>query len=198
MNFEFATATRIVFGAGKLREAGLMARDLGRRALVVIGQTTGAVQRAEPLLQLLTAAGVDYVTFSMAGEPTLETARAGTERARQEQCDLVVSFGGGSVIDAGKAIAALLTNGGDPLDYAEVIGQGRPITQPAAPFLAIPTTAGTGAEVTRNAVLGSPAHQVKVSLRSPLLLPRVALVDPTLTHGLSPAVTASTGLDALT
>jgi alcohol dehydrogenase class IV len=111
---------------------------------------------------------------------------------------MVISFGGGSAIDAGKAIAALLTNGGAPLDYLEVIGRGQPITEPAAPMIAIPTTAGTGAEVTRNAVLASPEHHVKVSLRSPLMLPRLAVVDPTLTHTVPPEITASTGLDAFT
>jgi alcohol dehydrogenase class IV len=110
----------------------------------------------------------------------------------------VLGFGGGSALDTGKAIAALLTNRGDPLDYLEVIGRGEPLTQPAAPYIAIPTTAGTGAEVTRNAVLLSPQHGVKVSLRSPLMLPRLALVDPELTHSLPPEITASTGLDAFT
>ena len=99
--------------------------------------------------------------------------------------------------DAGKAIAMLLTNHGDPLDYLEVIGHGQPITKPAAPYLAIPTTAGTGSEVTRNAVLGSPEHRVKVSLRSPLMLPQLALVDPELSLSMPPPITASTGLDAL-
>ena len=198
VNFEFATATRIVFGAGKLRESGAITKLLGRRALVVIGKSAKAVQRVEPLLSALTGAGVEYATFSVAGEPTIDVARTGTQRARDERCDLVVSFGGGSVIDTGKAIAALLTNAGDPLDYVEIIGKGAPITKPSAPFVALPTTAGTGAEVTRNAVLGSPEHRVKVSMRSPLMLPRVALVDPELTYDLPPAITATTGLDALT
>ena len=189
MNFEFATATRIIFGPGKLAVAGSIAEELGRCALVVIGKSAAAVQRAEPLLRQLD----EYATFSIAGEPTFEVVRAGRQRARDEQCDFVISFGGGSVIDTGKAIAALLTNEGEPLDYAEVIGAGKPIAKPAAPFLAIPTTAGTGAEVTRNAVLGSPEHRVKVSLRSPLMLARVALVDPEIVHAAVPC-----RLDALT
>jgi alcohol dehydrogenase class IV len=135
---------------------------------------------------------------TVAGEPTVDLARAGAEQARLAGCDLVIAFGGGSVIDAGKAIAMLLTNGGDPLDYLEVVGRGQPITQRSAPTIAVPTTAGTGSEVTRNAVLGSPEHQVKASLRSPGMLPTVALVDPELTTSAPPAVTASTGLDALT
>ncbi len=114
------------------------------------------------------------------------------------EADLVVGMGGGSVIDAAKAIAALLTNPGDPLDYLEVIGRGLPLANACAPMMAIPTTAGTGAEVTRNAVLASPAHRVKVSLRSASMLPDVAIVDPELTLSMPPAVTAATGLDALT
>ena len=195
MRFEFATATRIIFGPGTLIEVGPIAAAMGRRALVVTGRT---LTRAAPLLDALSAKGIDAVTYSVADEPTVEIARQGTQRARDAGCDLVIGFGGGSAIDTGKAIAALLTNGGDPLDYLEVIGGGEPITQPAAPCIAIPTTAGTGAEVTRNAVLASPDHRVKVSLRSPLMLPRLALVDPECTHTLPPSVTASTGLDALT
>lgn len=193
MRFEFATASRIVFGVGVLKEAGALAAGLGRRALVVVGR---GGERAAPLLDGLKAAGVEAVTFTVAGEPTTDLVRVGTAQARAAGCDLVIGIGGGSVIDAGKAIAALLTNGGDPLDYLEVIGRGQPITQPSAPYIAIPTTAGTGAEVTANAVLASPEHKQKVSLRSPLMLPRVALVDPALTYSMSPELTASTGLDA--
>jgi alcohol dehydrogenase class IV len=120
------------------------------------------------------------------------------QQARGEQCDVVIALGGGSVIDAGKAIAALLTNPGELMDYLEVVGKGNAIQNPAAPFIAVPTTAGTGSEVTRNAVLGVPERQIKVSLRSPLLLPHLAVVDPELTLGLPPAITARTGLDALT
>ena len=107
-------------------------------------------------------------------------------------------IGGGSTIDAGKALAAMITNPGDAIDYLEVVGRGQALAHPPAPFIAIPTTAGTGSEVTRNAVLASPGHMVKASMRSPLMLPRLAVVDPELTLGLPPAVTASTGLDALT
>ena len=111
---------------------------------------------------------------------------------------MVIGLGGGSVMDTGKAIAALVTNPGDMFDYLEVIGKGQPLVHAPLPYLAIPTTAGTGAEVTRNAVLESPEQNVKVSLRSPLMLPRLALVDPELTYNLPPEITASSGLDALT
>src|SRR5207253_1687790 len=129
-------------------------------------------------------------------EPSIALVMEGVAAAKQAACDLVIGYGGGSALDAGKAIAALITNGGNLLDYLEVIGRGQPLTQPSLPFIAIPTTAGTGTEVTRNAVLGSPDHGVKVSLRSPLMLPRVAIVDPSLTHSLPPAITAYTGMDA--
>lgn len=195
IQFEFATATRIIFGTGSLGELGDLAAGLGRHALVVMG---GASHRAAPVIEHLTFRSIGYTTFNVFGEPTTDLVREGTALARRDGCDFVIGIGGGSVIDAGKAVAALLTNGGDPLDYLEVIGQGQTITKAAAPYIAIPTTAGTGAEVTRNAVLGSPEHRVKVSLRSPLMLPTVALIDPELTVTLPPPITASTGLDALT
>ncbi len=195
MRFEFATAQKIVFGPGTAQEAGRLAAGLGRHALVAAGRDS---RRAAPLLERLREAGVGATVFSIAGEPDLETIRRRAALARQEGCDLVVSLGGGSVLDAGKAIAAMMTNEGDLLDYIEIIGRGQTLAKPSAPFLAIPTTAGTGSEATRNAVLASPEHRVKVSLRSPFLLPSIALVDPELARDLPPALTAGTGLDALT
>jgi len=195
MRFEFATATRILFGPGTLREVGPLTAEMGHRALITSGL---AIPHIQTLLDLLSAQGIECIRFPVTGEPTTDLVRLGTQRAREERCDLVIGFGGGSALDAGKAIAMLLTNGGDPLDYLEVIGKGKPITRASAPCIAIPTTAGTGAEATRNAVLGSPEHRVKASLRSPLMLPRLAVVDPELTYSVPPAVTANTGLDALT
>lgn len=195
MNFEFATASQIVFGAGTLREIGSRAHPLGRRVLVVTGRDPARAARA---LALLRDAGLGVVTFLVSGEPEISTIQRGVGFAKDEQCDCVISVGGGSVVDAGKAIAAMLTNDGDLLDHVEIIGRGKTIAKPSAPFIAIPTTAGTGSEATRNAVLASPEHKSKVSLRSPLMLPRLAVVDPELTYDLPPPLTASTGLDALT
>jgi alcohol dehydrogenase class IV len=195
MRFEFTTATRIIFGAGTLREAGAAAKEFGQRALVVTGRDA---KRAVPLLKILREAGVGAVTFSVTGEPELSTIEQGTALAEKENCKLVIGFGGGSALDAAKAIAAMLANEGALLDYVEIVGRGKALTKPSAPFIAIPTTAGTGSEVTRNAVLASPEHKLKVSLRSPLMLAKVAIVDPELTCDLPPALTASTGLDALT
>jgi len=196
MQFEFATATRIIFGEGALRQVPAAIRKMGSRVLLVTG--ISGEQRAATLCKELASAGLLEILWIAPGEPTIELVREGTEQARDFRCDVVVAFGGGSALDTGKAIAALLTNVGDPLDYVEVIGKGKPLTNPAAPFVAIPTTAGTGSEVTRNAVLGSPERGVKVSLRSLHMLPRLAVVDPELTYDLPRHVTASTGLDALT
>jgi len=195
MKFEFATATRILFGEGTLADAAPAAAAMGRRALVVTG---ASVERAGPLVRALEAAAVSTVAFPVAGEPTVDCIRTGTVQARSAGCDLVIAFGGGSAIDAGKALAAMLANPGDPLDYLEVIGRGQPLAHNSAPFIAIPTTAGTGSEVTRNAVLASPEGRVKASLRNAGMLPRLAVVDPQLTLGLPRALTAATGLDALT
>jgi alcohol dehydrogenase class IV len=191
MTFEFSTAGRIIFGNGTLAQAAPAAAQFGRRALVVTGRNTG---RAKALLDALKKEGVACELFPLAGEPTVNDA----QRAAAFKCDVVIGFGGGSVIDLAKAAAALMTNPGDPFDYLEVIGKGLPLINRPAPCIAIPTTAGTGAEVTKNSVLSSPEHRVKVSLRHPLMLPDLAIVDPECTYSMPPAVTAATGLDALT
>jgi alcohol dehydrogenase class IV len=195
MPFEFASAGRLIFGAGASRQAAPLARASGSRALLVTGRDTA---RAQFLLDSLRDNAVAAVLFPVPGEPEIDTVRQGAALGLREQCALVISLGGGSALDAGKAIAAMLTNPGDVLDYLEVIGAGKSLAKPSAPFIAIPTTAGTGAEVTRNAVLSSPDHRQKVSLRSPSLLPAIAIVDPELTWPVPPPITASTGLDALT
>jgi alcohol dehydrogenase class IV len=195
MRFEFATVNKIIFGAGTLADLEKQLPGFGERALVVIGSS---LERTQPLLAILEKRHVPYTIFQSQGEPSVQDARDGVALARDNGCDFVIGFGGGAVIDTGKAISALLTNPGDLLDYLEVIGEGKAVQNLAAPYIAIPTTAGTGAEVTSNAVLFSPEHRVKVSLRSPLMLPRLALVDSILTHSAPPDVTAYSGLDALT
>ena len=194
LSFEFATATRIVFGAGKLREAGALAAGFGAHALLV----ESGSGRAQPLVAHLHEHGVATTVFHVKGEPTIALVQHGTHVAREAKCELVVAMGGGSVIDAGKAIAALVTNDAPVRDYLEVVGRAQPLAERPVPFIAIPTTAGTGAEVTRNAVMLAEEERVKVSLRSPLMLPSVALVDPELTYSVPPDITAWTGLDALT
>ena len=190
--FEFATAGRVIVGAGRAAELPATLARLGSRALVCTG--------SQPARHagLIDGLGVPAAVFPVTGEPTVDVACSATGAARKHGADLVLAIGGGSAIDLGKAVAMLLGNGGDPLDYIELVGRGQPITRPSIPYVAVPTTAGTGAEVTANSVLAVPEHRLKASLRSPLMLPRVALVDPALTLDCPPAVTASSGLDALT
>lgn len=192
LSFEFATAGRVIVGPGRARELPGLLAGLGSRLLVVKGADR---TRHNALL-----ASLDRVAavFPVDGEPTVELVREAVKLAFAQRADVIAAIGGGSVIDTAKAVAMLLPNGGDPLNYLEVVGPGRTITRPSVPLVAVPTTAGTGAEVTANAVLTVPAHRVKASLRSPLMIPRVALIDPLLTVSCPPAVTAASGLDALT
>jgi alcohol dehydrogenase class IV len=192
-SFEFATANQIIFGTGKLTELGKKLEGRAKHVFFVRGGSSDAIPRVR---EILSALGIPFTEFEVHGEPTTEIVQGGVEAARD--CDMIVGLGGGSVLDTGKAIAALATNPGAVFEYLEVIGKGQPLTNAPLPYIAIPTTAGTGAEVTRNAVLESREHNVKVSLRSPLMLPRIALVDPELTYTLPPEITASSGLDALT
>lgn len=195
MRFEFATATRIIFGPGSARDIQQYAGAMGRNALICLGLP---ISQAQSLLKNLSSSKYSFTILPVFAEPTTISISEGISLAKQHQCDHVIGIGGGSAIDTCKAIAALMTNPGELTDYLEVIGKGKPLTNQPLPIIAIPTTAGTGAEVTRNAVIGSPEHGVKVSLRSPLLLPGLSIVDPELTYLLPPQITATTGLDALT
>jgi alcohol dehydrogenase class IV len=194
LRFEFATAGRILFGAGTAAEAPALAAGLGRRAFAVCD----AHIPRDGLLDGLQAHGLAVGLWLVEQEPQVADVLRAVQAFKAAGCDLVLGLGGGSAIDTGKAVAGLAANPGEPLDYLEVVGAGKPLEKPSVPYIAIPTTAGTGAECTRNAVLAVPEKQVKVSLRSPFLLPRIAVVDPELTLSLPPEITASTGMDALT
>ena len=194
MGFEFATATRIIFGDGSADQLPSLAGDLGGNALLF---TDDQPERVGDLIHALEQSGLRHTLFPVAGEPSVEVVNRAKEAALSAACDLVISIGGGSVIDSGKATAALIPNEGNALDYLEVIGKGQKLQEAPLPFIALPTTAGTGAEVTKNAVLASHEHRVKVSLRDNRMLADIALVDPLLTHSMPPSVTASTGMDAL-
>jgi len=195
VKFEFTAPHRIIFGLGTLQQVGKIAAALGSRALVVTGV---AAARVRPLLELLAGEGIGHVLYLVESEPTVAMAQEAAGLAQREGCTFVIGIGGGSAMDTAKAAAAFLTNPGDPYDHLEVVGRSQPLRSTPAPWIAIPTTAGTGSEVTRNAVLLSEPHKVKVSLRSAYMLAHVAIVDPELTVSAPPAVTASTGLDALT
>ena len=197
--FEFSSVGRILFGRGQFKRLGELAAEFGRKALVVTNaDRAGSLGLLVRLEGLLSAQSVAQTVFRVAGEPRAEDVDRGVLAAREAQCELLIALGGGSALDAAKAIAGLLTNGGEALDYLEVVGRGRKITRPAAPWIAVPTTAGTGAEVTRNAVIACVEKQFKASIRSHHLLPRIALVDAELGLHVRPEITARSGMDALT
>jgi alcohol dehydrogenase class IV len=194
MEFDFSTSSRILFGTGCATEIGKLALEFGPKGVVIHDS------RMDPgeILHSLDAAGLKMATISVTGEPTIESVQEGIGMVKTGCFDFLIALGGGSTIDTSKTISAMATNPGDLLDYLEVVGKGQPLQNMALPLIAMPTTAGTGSEVTRNAVLKVPESHVKVSLRGSKIIPRVALVDPALTYALSPAATASTGMDALT
>lgn len=194
MQFEFATANRILFGPETIAQVPSLAARLGERAFVV----AGSKERSSALVERLLARGLAVDLFVIGDEPDLNCVLMATRNSNIFNSELIIGIGGGSALDTGKAVAALTTNPGDLLDYLEVVGAGRALEKASLPYIAIPTTAGTGSEVTRNAVISVPEKRVKVSLRSNFMLPTYAVIDPVLTYSLPPAVTASTGLDALT
>lgn len=195
MPFEFATATRIIFGRGTAAQLPSLTAALGKKVMVVTGNNPCRLQST---LDSLKAAGLELQVFPIETEPTMDEIRKGAACALESGVQVVIGLGGGSAVDAGKAIAAMARQPHDLLHYLEVVGKGQPLDEKPLPYLAVPTTAGTGAEVTRNAVIASPFHGVKASLRHASMLPAIALVDPELTRDCPPAVTAASGMDALT
>ena len=189
--FTFATAATIRFGAGSAAELQKHSRAAGAHAFLITGKSPDRVAKVTADLPVVGSYALD-------GEPAFDGARAAVAAARESGADHVVAIGGGAVLDLGKAVAALAVDGGDPMEHAEVIGEGRPLPAAGLPFIAVPTTSGTGSEVTANAVLTSPEHKVKVSLRSPAMLAKVAIVDPELTLSCPAEVTMQSGMDALT
>jgi len=195
MKFEFMTANRIIFESGGIAQIGIIAKEFGKKVFLCSGMP---VEETNRMVAYLDEEGLTAVVLTVQGEPTVEGLKEGLELARNETCDMVIGFGGGSAMDSAKVLAAMLRNPGEIIEYLEVIGAGRKLSVPSAPCIAIPTTSGTGAEVTKNAVICSTENKVKVSLRSPSMLPEIVLIDPELTKSVPPDITASTGLDALT
>jgi len=195
MRFEFGTASRILFGPGVFQDVATLAKALGTRVFIV---RDPRVKAGDALAARLESEGLRAGTVRTTGEPSTQSVAEAVGLARASASDLVVGLGGGSALDTAKGVAALLANSADPMEYLEVVGRGKPLANPAVAWIAVPTTAGTGAEATANAVLTSAEHRIKASLRHPSMLARVAVVDPELTVGVPPDVTAATGLDALT
>ena len=193
VRFDLAIPTDVRFGAGRVSEVPQALVELGaNRVMVITGRTTS---RADAIRSTLNEAGISTVVFGVAAEPSIERVRAAVALLAEAGCDAVLGFGGGSALDVAKAAAVLAPSGSDPMDHLEVIGAGRPIERAGLPCVAVPTTAGTGSEVTRNSVLSGSG--VKASLRSPLMLPKVALVDPDLLVGVPKPTIAASGMDAL-
>ncbi len=193
---KFTTAGQILTGWGCCGQLGEAAASLGGRALLMTGRSAlraaGVTQR---LAGLLASAGVAATLFEQVEpEPTVQAVDAGREVLRRNGCDVVIAAGGGSAIDVGKAVAALAAETAPAAEYYSR----RPLPERHLPCIAIPTTAGTGAEVTPNSVLTDPARRIKQSIRGPSLTPAVAIVDAELTVSCPPGVTASAGMDALT
>jgi len=193
--FDLGGPGQILFGSGRISEAVPLCCELGSNILIVTGSST---RYAKSIEEALRTQGANTAVFSSSSEPTLQDVEGGLAAAKSVHATVVLAIGGGAAIDLGKAVAAMLPQPGALLDYLEVIGSGRPLHAPSAPFIAIPTTAGTGAEATKNAVLTSVAHRVKVSLRHPTMFPKIAIIDPALMLSLPRDITASSGVDALT
>jgi len=196
MDFDFATSKRIIFGTGKLHTLATILTNV-KASNVLFIQKKG-LEAVETVHQLLNNQKIQYFDFAVSGEPDVDRIDQISSIARKNHCDLVIGLGGGSVIDTGKAVSAMASNSGDLLDYLEVVGKGKPLEKPALPYIAIPTTAGTGSEVTKNAVISVKNKNVKVSMRDNSMIPMVALVDPELTYQVPDTVTAYTGMDAFT
>jgi len=193
VRFDLTLPGEIRFGAGRVSEVPGALADLGaKRVMVITGRTTS---RADGIRAALNAADMSSMVFGVATEPSIERVRAAVDLVLESGCDAVLGFGGGSALDVAKAVAVLARSGTDPMDHLEVIGAGRPIERPGLPCVAVPTTAGTGSEVTRNSVLSGGG--IKASLRSPLLLPKLAVVDPDLLVGVPKPTIAASGMDAL-
>lgn len=205
LTYDFVAPQRIVFGWGRRRELGELARTLGRRALVICGsRSLTELGMLDEITQVLRAAGIEAVPAEMiTHEPEVEDVdrvAAAFRQAGGGPGDFVLAVGGGAAIDLGKAVAAMVTNDQSPTikDYLEGVGRGLKLVGPPLPVLAMPTTAGTGTEATKNAVISSYDPPFKKSIRDERIVPRIALIDPELTLTVPPSVTAASGMDAIT
>jgi alcohol dehydrogenase class IV len=205
MNYNLLLPQRVIFGWGRRAEVGALAADLGRRAFLVVGSRTLEVSGVVgELRERLTASGIDStVLASISAEPDVAVVDDAARRVREHSpgdSDMIITIGGGSAMDLGKAIAALATNtdGASVRDHLEGIGRGLTLTRRPLPLLGIPTTAGTGSEATKNAVISSADPPVKKSLRSDWMMPRCVIIDPELTVSNPTALTAHSGMDAVT
>ncbi|MDZ4093920.1 MAG: iron-containing alcohol dehydrogenase [Paracoccaceae bacterium] len=195
MPFGIQGPERIRFGRGEAARAPALIAGFGARGMLVHGAEAG---RAQWLIDGLAAEGAAVLSFACPGEPTLAMLEAAISAARAHGALWVAALGGGAALDLGKAVAALMPAPGGAMDHLEVVGRGLPLAAAPLPFVALPTTSGTGAEATRNAVIGLPDHGRKVSLRDDRMLARLAIIDPALIDHCPRGVTLASGLDAIT
>jgi len=195
MEFSFTTSGRIIFGLGSITSIGEILKYFGNRVFFIHGKSQ---PEPEIISNIIKKNKMEWEEFTVFNEPSVEVVDSAVKLARKVGCDCVIGFGGGAVIDTGKAVAAMVNNPGEVLDYLEIVGKGNPIQNPSKPYIAVPTTAGTGSEVTKNAVISVTQKKVKVSMRNTSMIPTIAVIDPELTYSVPPAITASTGMDAFT
>jgi alcohol dehydrogenase class IV len=192
--FSFISPQSIHFGRGQSQQTAALAKSFGEAALLVHG---ASARRAEWLIKSCQNAGLTTKTISCQSEPSLPDIELALAQLEGFHPNVVIALGGGSVIDFAKALAALMRCSGRPLDYLEIVGGGKPIDHPPIPMIALPTTAGTGSEVTKNAVITVPEHSIKVSLRDPRMVPDIAIIDAALMQGAPQRVALTAGLDAV-
>ena len=199
LNFELLPTPQLYFGVKQFSKIGFLTNLFGSNALIVASESVFKNKRIQSLInEKLDENKIEYQSIFIKGEPDIDQIDKAVKFSIEQKSNVIIGLGGGSVIDAGKAISSINSNGGSAQDYMEVIGKGKKIKKEPLPYIAIPTTAGTGSEATKNAVILSKEHKLKTSIRSPLLLPKIAIIDPELMITLPPNITASTGLDALT
>lgn len=197
MNFELRFPTEIIFGKDSIKKIGVKALQYGDRVFLVTGKSamrkSGTVDN---IMELLNSAGVEkiYLYDQAEHDPSVETVDRGVQLAKDGDFKVIIGIGGGSAMDTAKTIASLMKNEGSAADYQS----GKEITNMGIPFIAVPTTAGTGAEITNNSVITNRDKKIKQSIRSPFMIAKVAIVDPMLTISMPPGVTAASGMDALT
>ena len=191
--FSFTTAGTIHFGWGLRKTLSRHVLAFGRHALLLYSKSVGEIDK---IIAGLEQNNIILMKEALTGEPTDEKLMLLATTYREAEIDVIIGIGGGSVLDSGKALSALLTNPGELLDYLEVVGKGLLLQKKPCPFIALPTTSGTGTEVTKNAVIKVTDQNVKVSMRNLAMIPEIALIDPQLTLSVPAAITASTGMDA--
>lgn len=191
---EFIAPRQLIMGVGALEKSETILKEFGKKALIVTGKVMTRIGNVKKLEVILKNQGIEYVVYSdIIGEPTDIMVENGLKIYKEENCDFIIALGGGSPIDAMKAIGALVTNGGSISDY-----MGKEIINQLPPLVAIPTTAGTGSEATQFTIITDTQKDIKMLLKGDVLMPKLAIVDPQFTITASPKITAETGIDALT